>query len=264
MSILNIREPDGSIVKLEYHKALPSTLNLARIYAKANYPDRYVVFADKLLKISDQDTKGPREKIYTGVYFSCILRPSLFTSQASLIGPMAAVAFVTALEEHTTKTLGIGWIGDVFCEGEKIGGISVEGKLDGEHNFEYIIVNFAADLDEKHFPPRLADMVRKVFESENTSVSMIIARTILAKFFTLFNNYKTNTKFMDIYSTKFIQRSQRVKYNDGTKRKSARVLGVSNEDASLIVETQDREILHLTPARRVAIRNKFKRTKAKK
>ena len=253
-NVITIRVPDGGIARLECHDTLPSTAAIAREYARAGYPDRYVVFAEKKEVITDP--KKNTKQINDGVYMSCILRPSIYTTQASMIAHLATVAFVKALEEHTTRELGIGWVSDVFCDGVKIGGVSLEGKAKSDYSFEYVIVSFYVDLDKKTFPPRLADMIKKVFESENNSISMIIAKNVLGKFIPLFKDLASPQRFMDTYNDKFIQRNQRIKYTLGGKSHSGRILNVDS-DGSLIVEEKKR-ILHLTSVSGVSIRNKFK------
>lgn len=230
MSILNIREPDGSVVKLEYHDALPSTLNLAKIYAKSNYPDRYVVFSERKLPA---DGKGEGT---LGVYMSCILRPSFFPSQATFLSALAAVAVTAALEEHTTEPLGIGWISSIYCKEELIGGVSIEGKLNSYTAYEYIIVNFSLALSKESFPPRLTDLVKKVFEKDNNSVPMIIAKNILSKFFPLYSGMKNTAKFMDSYRQKFIFRGKRIRFNLNGKKLRLKVLSFNEQDCSLLVE----------------------------
>ena len=98
---VSMRASDDSIVTLECHDRLASTAKLAREYAANGYPDRYAV-------VSEFDDERGADK--RGIYLSCILRPSFFPSQAPLLTALAAVSFVTALEEHTQKRLGIGWV----------------------------------------------------------------------------------------------------------------------------------------------------------
>lgn len=253
-NIVTIRIPDGGIARLECHDTLPSTAQLAREYAKVGYPDRYVVFSEK--KESVTDDKKNKITVSEGVYLSCILRPQIYTSQAGLIAHLATVALIKALEEYTTKELGIGWVSDIFCDGVKIGGVSLEGKANADYGFDYIIVSFNVDLDKKSFPPRLADMIKKVFESDNNSISTIMAKNILEKFLPLFTDIKTPSKFMDIYNDKFIQRNRTIRYIQGGKRHIGRILNV-DADGSLIVESK-KSIIHLTSVSGVCIRNKFK------
>ena len=225
-NIITMRGNDGGIIKIESHNALASTLELARRYAHEDYPDRYVVFTPK--KVLDDG------EIENGLYMSILLRPSIFPSQATLLGALSATAMVTALSEHTPKRLGLGWVSDLYCEGIKIGDSSIEGKLDNFTSYEYIIVTYSVKVTEATFPPRITDMIKEVFEEGNTSVTMIMAKNILLKFFSLYVNIKTSTKFMDIYSERFIQRGLKVRYTDGQKRYILRILNVDAKTCALV------------------------------
>lgn len=251
MSILNIREPDGSVVKLEYHDTLHSTSNLAKIYAKAGYPDRYVVFAENKTSADGKGAKIP------GVYISCLLRPSFFPSQATFLSSLATVAAVTALEEHTTKKLGIGWVSSVYCDGKMIGNVSIEGKLD-DTSYEYIIINFAFALNKNDFPPRLTDIVKKVFEKDNNSIPMIIGKNVISKFFSLYANMKNTAKFMDTYRKKFILRGKYVKQELDGKKTKYKVLGIEQKNCSLLVEDREGKVITLSSPRSVILPKKVK------
>ena len=254
--VTSMRATDGSIVKLECHDTLPSPQNLARTYAKEGYPDRYVVFAEGRRKL-DADGKF-KDEIEKGVFLSCILRPSIFPSQAALISSLAAVAFANALEEHTTKHIGIGWVSNIFCDGKHIGGVTIEGKLDDFASYEYIIVNFSAPLSEKDFPPRINDLIKKVFESENSSVAVIIAKDILNKFFPLYTNIKNRSKFMDVYRKKFIMRGQKIKYIKDGKKEVCKVLGVDPDNCALKVEDSGKNVIHISTPTKVILPTKIK------
>ena len=235
-SIVTYRESDGSIINFEAHSSLKSPLELARYYAtEKDYPDRYVVFTDRLTKVkaSKKDVEVESE---SGIFMSCILRPSIFPSQASLLPAMSATAMATAMEGHTDKDMGIGWVSDIYCDGIKIGGVSIEGKLDDYTAYEYIIISFNAKINKDNFPPKLTDMIKKVFDTDNTSVNMIIARSILSKFFKLYPNLKTPEKFMKEYMSKFALRGKKVKYRTDDKWKSYKVLGVNSKTGALILD----------------------------
>ena len=223
-----MRGNDGGIIKFESHVALSSTAALARKYAAEGYPDRYVVFSDKRIY--------PDGSIEDGLYMSVLLRPSIFPSQAPLLGALSATAMITALEEHTDTHLGIGWVSDLYANGVRIGESMLEGKLDNFTSYEYIIVTYSIRITKANFPPRLTDMIKEVFEADNTSTTMIMAKSILRKFFSLYVNLKTSTKFMDVYLEKFILRGRRVKYFDGQKKKSMRVLSVDTKNGSLVLD----------------------------
>lgn len=236
-SIVNYREADGSIIVFESHSSLKSPLELARYYAtEKNYADRYVVFTDKLAKAKISTKKDVEADADYGIFMSCILRPSIFPSQAALLNAMSTAAMVSALEEHTSKKMGIGWVSDVYCDGVKIGSVSLEGKLDDFTSYEYIIISFNAKLSRDDFPPTLADMVKKVFDTQNTSLNMIIARNILTKFFKFYQNLKTPQKFMTEYTQRFALRGKKVKYFTGEKWKTRKALSIDLKTGELILD----------------------------
>lgn len=227
MNTISIRESDGNIVTIEAHRSLPSTVALIREYAKNGKPDRFVVFAEGL-----EHTDGTIQK---GVYMSILLRPSFFPSQASLLGCMTGAAMLSALEEHTTSHLGLGWINDIYCDGKKIGNATIEGRLDDFKAYEYLIITISLTLNEKRFPPRLTDLIVEVFESGKSSISLIIARNIISKFFRFYSNLKNSAKFMDIYTTRFMLRGRRVKFEFEGKKRRCKVQGVDTKTGELIV-----------------------------
>ena len=255
--MFSFRMADGNVVKMEAHDCLPSTAALAKEYAAAGYPDRYVVFADRQTTAPITNSKLKEGQSEEGVFMSCILRPSLFASQSSFLGPMAAVALVTALSEHTTAKLGIGWVSDIYCEGERIGGAMLEGKLDSYSAFEYLIVTFAIKLTSETFPPRITDMIRKIFESENASLPMIIGRTVLTKFFTLYPTVKTPQKFMDAYAKHFALRGVPVKLLKDGKQVRARILSVDIKDGALMVENKKHEVFRINTGGKVILPRKI-------
>ncbi len=263
-NVFSFRMADGGVVKMEAHECLPSTAALAKEYAEAGYPDRYVVFADRQSTAPITGTRLKEGQSEEGVFMSCILRPSLFAAQASFFGPMTAVAFVTALSEHTESRLGIGWVSDIYCEGRRIGGVSLEGKLDSYSAFEYLIVTFAAKLTPETFPPRITDMIRKIFESENATLPMIIGRTVLTRFFALYPTVKTPQKFMDAYAKHFVLRGEHVKLLQDGKQMRVKVLGIDIKDGALMVENRKHEVLRITRRGGVRIPKRIKLPKVEK
>lgn len=255
-NISDMRASDGSIVKFEYHKVLPSTSRLAKEYAKAGYPDRYVVFAEA--KSKDEKDRGILKESDRGIFMSCILRPSIFPSQAALISSLAAVSLANALEAHTDKPIGIGWVSKIYCGGKMIGDIKIEGLLDDFKSYEYLIITVSISLAEDNFPPILSDLVKKVFEEKNYSIPFIIAKDALNNFFQYYVSVKKNTKFMADYSRKFILRGKKIHYTEGGKRKSGKVLGIDMKSAALMIEDNNKEIVYISTPNSVILPKKIK------
>ena len=254
-NIISMRASDGSVIKLECHDALVSTLNLTRAYAKLDYPDRYVVFSERRPRI---DSDGRVKGYDSGIFMSCILRPSIFPSQATLFTPLATVALAQGLDEHTDKKIGIGWVGRIYCDGKLIGHANIEGKLDNFTSYEYLIVTFSCVLNEKQFPSRISDLIKKVFTEENTSISLIMAKNILNKFFHLYQNLKTPAKYMDAYNQKFLLHGKKVIYSANGKKRKYKVMGIDMKNASLLLEGKDKKVFSVCTPTSVILPQKIK------
>ncbi len=246
VEIISYRAGDGNMVKIEYHKRLPSTASLAREYAIAGKPDRFVVFAEEQPIYSHSGTKLTDNAVEKGVFLSLILRPSIFPSQAGLIGPLATVALLGAFEEHTTTTAGIGWVTDIIYDGKKIGWCTVEGKLNDFSSYEYMIVSFALKIDDRTFAPRLTDMIRKVFDDESPSVPMLIARTVLNKFFTVYADIKNPSKHMNIYKQKFAYYDKKIIFLKDGKKTAGKIIDVDKKSCVLTVSDRKGETFTVT------------------
>lgn len=255
-NVISFRASDGNTVKLEYQETLPSTAALAKEYALAGYPDRYAVFAEKQTAVSATGTPLSGNEPEKGLYLSCILRPSIFQSQAVCIAPLAAVALAAALEEHTMKDVGIGWVSSIYCDGVKVGCTSIQNKSDTFSSYEYLIVSFAVKLDKK-FTPRLTDMVRQVFDEGHQSISMIMAKTVLNRFFAIYREIKTPAKHINHYANRFILTDKKIKYIEDGKKKTVKVIGINKENLNLIVETRDGRQLNVVSSSSVIIPNKI-------
>ena len=254
-SMTIFRASDGNNVRFEHHDALYNTADLARRYAKAGYPDRYVVFTEKQVTSSLTGSRLSEGEFEHGVFISCVLRPSLFPSQAGLIGPLSTLSLATALENHTEKKIGINWLNDIICEGKKIGGCHIEGKLDDHTSYEYMIVSFAVRLDDKNFPPLLTDMVKQVFEPSNRSVGTIIAKNILNKFFTIYKDIRSASKYMEAYKNKLVLMNKRVKYVNENLKTSARVVDLDKTSGNLVLKLKSGELVKVnSPTKIISIK----------
>ncbi len=256
--ISSMRLSDGSYIKLEYHDSLKSTALLAKEYAKSGYPDKYVVLTDKQSSSAITKTKLSDGEYEEGVFFSIILRPSFFPSQVGQLGPLCATALLTALEGYTKFPLGISWVSDVYCNGKRIGGSTIEGKLDNYSTFEYMIVSFAVKSDAELFPPKLNDIIQKVFESDNQSVGMILAKAIINRFFAVYQDIKNPEKHISLYKRKFALSGNRIKYLSGDKKYSCKVVDINLQNFSLICERSSGHRFEITSPSSVVIPKKIK------
>ena len=244
VSMISMRTFDNSIVKIECHDRVESCQDIAREYAREGYADKYAVVSTYDYKLGGDDK---------GIYMSLLLRPSFFPSQAGLLPALSVSAFARALAEHTEMRIGIGWVSSIYCEGKQIGGVTIEGKIGDMNGYEYIIINFAVKLSDENFPPRLTDLVKRIFENDNHSITAIITKNILNKFFPLYANMRSSTKFMQAYKQRFVLTGHRVKMIKNGKKSSLRVLGVRAEDCALLLEAKDAPSIAITSPKEVII-----------
>ena len=101
---------------------------------------------------------------------------------------------------------------------------------------------FEITLSSEDFPPRLTDLIRKVFESENSSITTIIAKTVLNKFFPFYSDMKNSKKFMNIYRKKFVLHGVKIKIINNGKKLTYKVLGINHKDCALLVESKSGKI----------------------
>jgi BirA family biotin operon repressor/biotin-[acetyl-CoA-carboxylase] ligase len=257
-SYTTVKVSNGTTVKIEYRDFATSTAALAKEYAIQGYPDRYAVFTEHQSTSDITGTQLREGDLEKGIFLSLILRPSFFLAQAAPLGLLSVVSLTQTLESYTTKKLGISWVSDIFCEGVKIGGTQIEGKIKDFNAFDYIIVTFAAKIDEKNFPPRLEDSVKRIFEKENLSLGMMMAKTILDKFFIAYSNIKTTDNYSKYYKSKFVLTNAKIKYIENGKRKSAVVVGIDTETMSLLIKTRNKEQITVSKPSSVIIPSRIK------
>lgn len=257
-SYSTIKVGNGTTVKIEYREFASSTATLAKEYAAQGYPDRYAIITEHQSTSDIIGTKLREGQLERGVFISLILRPSFHLSQAAPLGSLSVVSLTQALETYTSKKLGISWVSDILCDGIKIGGTQVEGKIKDINTYDYIIVSFAAKIDDKNFPPRLKDAVKMVFEKDNPTVGVMMAKTILDKFFSAYSNIKFAENHKKYYVSKFALNNAKIKYIDGSKRRNATVVGIDKETLSLIVRLSNREQITVSKPSSVIIPGRIK------
>ena len=254
----------GTTLKIEYRDYAPSVAALAKEYAMHGYPERYAIFTEHQSDTSITGTKLREGALEEGIFISLVLRPTLFPAQASALGYLSVVAMIQALETYTTKKLGISWVSDIYCDGMKIGGTQVEGKLKDANSYDYVIVSFAVKTNESIFPPRLKDSVKKIFGKEKLSVGMMMARSILDRFFQLYADIKDLEKQKKYYVDKFILKDAKIKYIDDGKKRTVSVVGIDEGNLSLIVKRPFAEEFNVFTPSRVIIPGRLKNFKKDK
>ncbi|GEM_PF-2635178 len=233
--VLTVESKYGPPITMYCFDSLPSVAELAKERAKSGAPDRTCIFAPIDESRVKKDKKG-RDVPTRGVYLSLIMRPLFFPQQAGFMSHLSASALATTLETYTELPIGIGWVSDVFADTEKIGSVNIENRLDRFSGYEYMIFHFAVEIDEKIFPVRLSDMMRRVFEGNFTSQELLMASSLLDKFFSLYAQYQNTSKYINDYRYRFVMNGLSATYTRGGRKKKCKLLGIDAETGKLRVE----------------------------
>jgi hypothetical protein len=95
-----------------------------------------------------------------------------------------------------------------------------------------------------------------VFDDENPSFSMLVARTVLNKFFTAYVDIKNPAKHMDYYKQKFCYYGKRIKYFADGKKHTGKIVDVDKKNCMLEVQGADGKNLYITSPSSIIIPQK--------
>ena len=101
-------------------------------------------------------------------------------------------------------------------------------------------------------------MIRQVFEGGNKTVGMLIAKTLIGRFFEVYRDIKSPSKHASLYRRKFILSGKKIRYYSDGKKKRCRVLGVDSETFSLVCETPSGKTFKISSPSAVIIPDKIK------
>ncbi len=135
-------------------EVLESTNTTACELAKDGAPEGTVVLAGRQTGGRGRFGRSFFSPEGTGLYFSIILRP---TAQPLYLTTAAAVAVAQAAEAVTGKPMGIKWVNDVYCNGQKVCGILTEGGFaNGKLDYAVLGIGINVAPPAEGFPAELA------------------------------------------------------------------------------------------------------------
>ena len=105
-----------------------------------------------------------------GLYLSVILRPGVPFDQFWQMAFVAALAAAEAIRQVSGLTPEIKWPNDVLLNGRKVCGILVETREHGETG-RPVIVGIGANLNNREFPPDIADKATSIMLETGQPVS---------------------------------------------------------------------------------------------
>ena len=104
----------------------------------------------------------------SGLYFSCVLHPTVSLSEATLLTSAAAVSVCEVLEEITKKHPQIKWVNDIFIDKKKVCGILTEAVSDFESGkVDAVIVGIGINLTTEEFPDELSNIATSIGQNIN-------------------------------------------------------------------------------------------------
>jgi hypothetical protein len=107
-----------------------------------------------------------------------------------------------------------------------------------------------------------------IFEKDNPSLGMMMAKTILDKFFSAYSNIKASDNHKKYYVGKFVLTDTKIKYIDNGKKKNAKIVDIDKDTLSLVIYTRGQgEITVFTPSQVIIpgrIKNYLKKQKTQK
>ncbi len=169
-----------------------------------------------------------------GLFLSILLRPTFHAERAGLLSAATAVAVSRAIERVADISVGIRWVNDLFCGGDKLAAMMTSARIKPNGYFDYAVIGITVSLSPTHFGARLGDVVRRVFNGELRPLPARLAEAIVYEFFSVYDKMGSDRSFLDEYRRRSTLMGKRVKVLLGDTYVPARVFGIG-EDATLHV-----------------------------
>lgn len=128
----------------------------------------------------------------TGIYFSILLKPTIDTSEVTLLTTIAALSVCEAIEKCTDKHPSIKWVNDVFIDGKKVNGTLTQASFSMENLApEYIIVGIGINVYEPEggFPEEIKDIAGAVEKERSGDLKNRLLAEVLNSYFYYYNNF---------------------------------------------------------------------------
>ncbi len=146
-----------------------------------------------------------------GLFLSILLRPTIPVQDAGLLSAAAAVAVAKAVERLSEIRVDIRWVNDLFHAGHKMAAMVTSTRLTPEGQFDYAVLGIALCLSPAHFPPKLGEVIRRVFRDELRALPIRLAEAIAEEFFAIYDRLGSDRSFMDEYRARSMVIGKRAK-----------------------------------------------------
>ncbi|MBR5783416.1 MAG: biotin--[Clostridia bacterium] len=169
----NLTPPAGYTLQIVDEVSSTNTVLL-----QGEYPDKTVLLARK--QTCGKGSKG--RSFFSpegGIYLSVLLK-DLPQSRLICLTPLAAVAVYRALLPHTSKSLAIKWVNDIYLQEKKVCGILTESRFEGER--PNTVVGVGINLLPQQFPDGFLHPPTSLLESPDPQKAENIINTFLREF----------------------------------------------------------------------------------
>lgn len=237
---ITISTKNGKSLSVEKYRELPFTNDILKSFARSGAYEGRVIIADRQTSPHGALDKKHFSDDNSGLYMSILLRPAFGVKRSLMLTSMAAVAVAKAIKEHSDidEEIGIRWVSDIMYKKKKMAAILAEGAINDENGFDYVILGISVNLLPSVFPPKLADIVAEVFSEDHEGLRDKMARSILRSFFDMYENFGSDTSFIDDYREMSLLDGKKVHVLVDNTKTAATVLGIT-DDAHLEVRLKD-------------------------
>ncbi len=218
--------------KIEYLKEVTSTNDVAMDYGKNGFSEDIIIVAD--YQKAGRGRKG--REFYSpknsGAYFSLLLHPDIYISNALYITAAAASAVTGAFKELYNIDTQIKWVNDIYYNNKKICGILTEAHFDMESGvIDYAALGIGINIfePEEGFHENIKNIAGATFKRDKFNNN--IRCQLVAKVIDTFSSYYqdlSNKSFLEEYKNRSLLIGKNITIEKNGINKKANVKGIDD------------------------------------
>jgi BirA family biotin operon repressor/biotin-[acetyl-CoA-carboxylase] ligase len=147
---------------LYFFDTLSSTNDYAKALAAEGAADGAVVVADSQSAGRGSGNRRWFSPPRTGIWLSCVQRPSFHPRRIRETGILAAYSIATILREQYAVQVKLKWPNDLVLGGKKTGGLLSEGCAAG-NTVSWLVTGLGLNVNAAAFPPELQHKATSLF-----------------------------------------------------------------------------------------------------
>ncbi|MEG1879719.1 MAG: biotin--[acetyl-CoA-carboxylase] ligase [Oscillospiraceae bacterium] len=239
--ILPFVEDAKFIEKLQIFDVLESTNITAKKLGIDGAPSGTIIIANE--QTSGRGRMG--RKFYsppnTGLYMSCMLRPSVSADDCVLITTATSVAVCRAIEGLTKRKPKIKWVNDIFLDGKKVCGILTEAVTDFESgSIECVVVGIGINVDTVDFPTEIQNIAGGIYAERTGKISRNqLAARVICELSNIENMIKSHD-YIEEYKKRSMVLGKEVRIISG-KEEIVDVVDI-DQNGGLVIKHKDGEV----------------------